>query len=86
LFIILVLLLYLAVSFTLQFKKLAALQLELGAMQKQVAELQAKNKELHEQLNRVQSDSYIEQIAREKLGLVRPGETRIVQVKPENGQ
>jgi len=82
----LILLLYMAVTFTFQFKKLAALQLDLETMQKQVTELQAKNTELREQLKQVQSDSYIEQIAREKLGLIRPGETRIVPTKPENDQ
>lgn len=80
------LLLYLAVSFTLQFKKLNTLQQDLKVMQEQVKQLQERNAELNEQLKKVQSDSYVEQIAREKLGLVKPGEARIVQVKPENGQ
>ncbi len=76
---------YLAVTFTLQFHRLSALRQEVQQVQMQVAELQAKNAELREQLKRVQSDSYLEQMAREKLGLVRPGEARIIPLKSGPG-
>lgn len=78
----LVLLFYLAVSFTFQFGRLSVLRLEMQNTQKQIAELQSKNTELREQLKQIQSDSYLEQIAREKLGLVKSGEVRIVPLKP----
>lgn len=86
LLVLLVLLFYLAITFTLQFHRLAALHQEIRQVQKQVTELQSKNSELREQLKRVQSDSYIEQMAREKLGLIKPGEARIVPLEPSRKQ
>jgi len=77
-----ILLLYLVISFSLQFNKLYAMQGELRQVQKQMAELQIKNAQLRDQLKLVQSDAYIEQMAREKLGLVKPGESRIITVEP----
>jgi len=62
------------------------MQGELRQVQKQVAELQIKNAQLRDQLKLVQSDSYIEQMAREKLGLVKPGESRIITVEPGKKQ
>jgi cell division protein FtsL len=84
--VIIILLLYLIISFSLQFNKLYAMQGELRQVQKQVAELQINNAQLRDQLKLVQSDSYIEQMAREKLGLVKPGESRIITVEPGKKQ
>lgn len=79
-----VLLFYLILSFASQFNRLYAMQQDLQQIQFQLGELQKKNAELKEQLKLVQSDAYIEQIARERLGLVKPGEARIVPMKPED--
>lgn len=84
--VLIILLLYLIVSFSLQFNKLYAMQGELRQVQKQMAELQVKNAQLRDQLRLVQSDAYIEQMAREKLGLVKPGESRIITVEPGKKQ
>lgn len=73
-----VFMLYLCISFTFQFHRLNTLRQEIQQVQQQIGEIQAKNAELRDQLKKVQSDAYIEQVAREKLGLVRPGEARIV--------
>jgi len=81
-----VLLFYLAVSFTLQFNRLSVLRQEVQQVQEQLAELRLKNTELREQLKRVQSDSFIEQMAREKLGLIKPGEARIVPLESSRKQ
>lgn len=81
---VVVLLCYLILSFFSQFHRLDAMQQDLKQLQAQLADLQKKNAELKQQLKTVQSDEYIEQVARERLGLVKPGEARIVPVKPGN--
>lgn len=73
-----VFMLYLCISFSFQFHRLQILKQEIRQVQQQIGEIQVKNAELRDQLKKVQSDAYIEQVAREKLGLVKPGEVRIV--------
>lgn len=80
--VVLLLLGYLAVSFGSQFSRLYILQNDVKDIQQQVQELKEKNAALREELRMVQSDAYIEKTAREKLGLVKPGETRVVPVPP----
>lgn len=65
-------------SFFAHFQKLYVLQGEIREIESQLHELNDKNEELKEQLKQAQSDAYIEQVAREKLGLVKPGESRII--------
>lgn len=77
-FLFLFLLGYLAVSFSTQFVRLQILRRDITEMRAQVAELQQRNAAMREELERLQSRDYIEQVAREKLGLVKPGETTIV--------
>ncbi len=77
-FLFLFLLGYLAVSFSTQFVRLQILRRDIAEMRAQVAELQQRNAAMREELERLQSRDYIEQVAREKLGLVKPGETTIV--------
>lgn len=84
--ILIVLLIYLVASLTLQFKKLYTMQDEMREVQKKVDELKEKNLEIHEQLKHVQSDQYIEQMAREKLGLVKSGESRIITTQSDKKQ
>jgi cell division protein FtsB len=50
---------------------------ELGDVQKSNAELQA-------QIERLKDDDYLEQLARERIGLVRPGETTYVVMPPSD--
>jgi len=77
-FLFLFLLGYLAVSFSTQFVRLQILRRDIAEMRAEVAELQQRNAALREELERLQSRGYVEQVAREKLGLVKPGETSIV--------
>jgi len=46
-----------------------------GDAQERLREVQEENAKLREQYRHVQSDEYIEQVAREKLGLGKEGET-----------
>lgn len=79
------LLFYLLISFFAHFQRLYVLQKDIKEIERQLQELSLKNEELKKQLKQVQSDAYIEQVAREKLGLVKPGETRIVPL-PKNDE
>lgn len=83
--IIVVLLLYIAFSLGGRFDQLFAMQQNLDVMQAEVKDIHNKNAELYEQLEKIQSNDYIEQEAREKLGLVKPGEARIVTI-PADGE
>lgn len=74
------LLVYLVISFCSQFSKLSIMQRDVSSIQQQVQEMQQKNAALREDLRQAQSDAYIEKTAREKIGLVKAGETRIVTV------
>lgn len=78
--VIVFLLCYLAISFGSQFSRLSNMQRDVGNIQLQVQELRDKNATLQDELRMVQSDAYIEKTAREKMGLVKPGETRVVAV------
>jgi len=83
--VVMLLLGYLAFSFGSQFSSLSSMQRDVRNIEQQVQELKQKNAALHDELQQVQSDSFVEKTAREKLGLVKPGETRVVPV-PEGTQ
>lgn len=76
------LLVYLVISFCSQFSKLYVMQRDVQNIQQQVQEMQQKNADLREELRLAQSDAYIEKVAREQIGLVKSGETRVVTVAP----
>ncbi|MHB8158251.1 MAG: FtsB family cell division protein [Desulfocucumaceae bacterium] len=78
------LLFYLLMSFFTHFNRLYVLQNDIKDIEQQLGELKLKNEDLRKQIKQVQSDAYVEQMAREKLGLVKPGESRIIPV-PETG-
>ncbi len=82
LLVVLLLLSYLAVLFSSQFSRLSVMQKDVQVIQQQVQELKEKNSALREELRSVQSNDYIENTAREELGLIMPGETRVVPVPP----
>lgn len=86
LLIITLLMLYISISLGTRFDQLNAMQQDLRAMQAEIKELRGKNAGLQDKLEKLQSSAYIEQVAREKLGLVKPGEARIVPVSPGTGE
>lgn len=69
---------YITFSISSQIGRLQAMQNNVETIQSQVEELKHKNAALREELKRIKTDSYVEQVAREQLGLVKPGETLIV--------
>lgn len=69
---------YLTFSVGSQINQLHLMKNNLNNIQAQVEELKHKNASLREELKRIKSDSYVEEVAREQLGLVKPGETLVV--------
>jgi len=52
------------------------------ALERQVAALRRANADLREEIRRLHSPAYIERLAREQLGLLRPGEITLILVRP----
>jgi cell division protein DivIC len=76
------LLCYLAVACTSQFSKLYNMERDVVSIREEVEYLKQRNADLRQELQTVQSDAYIEKTAREKLGLIKQGETRVLTVAP----
>ncbi len=80
--ILLVLLGFIFYSFGGQMVEMYNVQHEIKKIRVQMDELRAKNTDLRKQIDQLKSDAYIEREAREKLGLVKPGEKIILEAKP----
>jgi len=52
--------------------------------EEQLSRLQEKNAKLTSQLEQTQTDDYIEKMAREKLGLIKPGEILFIDKDKKN--
>lgn len=55
---------------------------ELGEMVRERDTLRKQNAQLREEIRLLNTPEYIERIAREQLGLIRPGEIAIILVRP----
>ncbi len=75
-----IVLLYISICLGSQVTRLWAMQASLDEVESQVIKLKEKNEELWDRLTVLESEGYIEDAARERLGLIKPGETRIVTV------
>jgi cell division protein FtsB len=56
---------------------------ELAELQRQAAELAARNQRLTDRAERLRDEAYLERLARQCLGMVRPGEVAFVVVPKE---
>ena len=56
---------------------------ELGSMERQAAQLQTENDHLSSRADQLRDPAYLERLARQCLGMVRPGETVFVAVPKE---
>jgi cell division protein FtsB len=61
-------------------------QRELAALKHQIALLRAQNERLREDIAKLKSNEYIEQLAREKLGLAKPGEETYIVIEESLGK
>lgn len=85
-FFLAVLLIYIAICFAGQINRLWTMQASLQEVEQQVIYVREKNSVLWDRLTVLESEGYIEDAARERLGLIKPGETRIVIVFPERDE
>jgi len=80
--ILMILLGFIFYSFGGQVIEIYNVQHEVKQLQKQMDDLRVKNTDLRKQIEQLNSDAFIEREAREKLGLVKPGEKIILEAKP----
>lgn len=74
--------LYMAVSYATGFWQIWRLEAEIRRVEARIASVEAENEALRRQLSYMQSDEYIEKVAREELGLVMPGEVAVIVASP----
>ena len=72
--VIAVLMLYAVISLVMVHRQTRQLQDRAATLQQQVSEMPQSNAELQYQIDHSEDDDMIESVAREKLGLVKPGE------------
>jgi cell division protein FtsL len=58
------------------------LRVEIESLQREIAAVELRNKQLEEEIVNWQSPEYVERAAREELGLVKPGETVYILAQP----
>jgi len=58
---------------------------EARAVERRIEDLKKENQRMSRELEYYRSDEYIEKVAREELGLVRPGDVAVVIVPPNDG-
>lgn len=75
---------YLAALYSAGCYRIFRLHQAIARVERQVRVTEQRNQQLRIMLARMDSDVYIEQVAREKLGLVRPGETPYVIARPQD--
>jgi cell division protein FtsL len=58
------------------------LRREAARLERQVQTLRRENAQLREEIRRLHTPAYIERLAREQLGLVKPGEIPVILLRP----
>lgn len=76
----LVVLASIATSYVSGFIDIWRMQKEMARIEAEIAAAEERIEELRRELDYVQSQEYIEKVAREELGLVMPGETPVIVV------
>jgi len=77
--------LFLHEMFRAQEERMARLQAEAAALRAQLEAAQSRNHALRREIERLQTDEYIETVARSQLGYVRPGEIPFMALDPKQG-
>lgn len=73
-------------ALTTQYARTYTLGRQAARLEQKRRDLAAENRALRDEIQRLQTDTgYIEQLAREQLGLVRPGEVELQVVEPGSG-
>ncbi|HLT57785.1 MAG: septum formation initiator family protein [Limnochordales bacterium] len=72
---------YLLYGYVDGFVRMGAMRAELERVRAEIARYEALNAQLRAELEHYNSDAYIERVAREELGLVKPGETPVMLIE-----
>ncbi|MFS8572773.1 MAG: septum formation initiator family protein [Clostridia bacterium] len=72
---------YLVYGYVDGFRRMRAMRAELERVRAEIARYEALNAQLRKELEHYNSDAYIERVAREELGLVKPGETPVIVIE-----
>src|SRR5690554_6540374 len=82
--ILIVLVLFAAYRFYLNQREVRQIKREIARIEQELKEVERRKKELEEELGHIDDPAYIEKIAREELGLVKPGELLLVPVEEKD--
>ncbi|MBE3520119.1 MAG: septum formation initiator family protein [Firmicutes bacterium] len=74
--------LMLAITFLVRQSQVRQLEKYIEALEQEIQYYTQANENLRDQINMLRSDQYIEKVAREKLGLVKPGEVQYILTEP----
>jgi len=72
-----------AFNFYQNIAKMNQLENQIEKIEAQISQAETENEKLKRQLENSNSSEYIEEVAREKLGLVKPGEKMFIPVEEE---
>ncbi len=75
------LVLLLCLSFTGRCVELFNAQRQVAALRARLTVVEAQNQRLRSQIDFLQSDEYVERVARDELGLVMPGEIQFITIR-----
>ncbi|HHT27749.1 MAG TPA: septum formation initiator family protein [Firmicutes bacterium] len=81
-FVACVMFIFLVFSYATAFWRIREVEQRILTVKSRMTAVSARNEQLRNELERVTSDAYIEEVAREELGLVKPGETAWVIMTP----
>ena len=73
-----------AFNFYQNMTKMNQLENQIEKIKSEIARAEAENKKLNEQLENSNSYEYIEEVAREKLGMIKPGEKMFIPVEEDD--
>lgn len=80
---ILILILIFCFSFVRQQLTMRKIEVQINESQEELKKVKENNEKLKEEVNLSKTDAYIEKMARERLGMVKPGEKK-VQISENN--
>jgi cell division protein DivIC len=81
LFVLSLILIWIGVGFASRYLHIVVLQGKIVRVEREVAAIKTRNEAIRQQIEEMQTDTYIEKVAREKLGLIKPGETVYIPVR-----
>ena len=78
-------LIIMGVQLVSNYLEIRSLESEIAEKQEEIREAKKRQRELQQELERLDDPEYLEKLARQRLGLVRPGEELIIpyEVEPE---